>query len=243
MGLWQHRVDDGANDTFLQLRADDLDLKAGRFESGPWPWDSRPRGKFRAHQGLDHRLLLDFRTMIENTRRTTQQREEAIRDIRGSLAVMRVDGHYRLVATRDLSTGVVLLELEGEVGNQPSRFSVQIGVGLHLDVPAGVSIAESMDRYQWRFLNHSCDPNASFRGRTLIADRPIAAWEQICFDYNTTEFDMDAPFRCHCGSDECCETIRGFRWLTEAQRAHRMHRAAPHLLHAWDQESARPSND
>ena len=67
------------------------------------------------------------------------------------------------------------------------------------------------------FINHSCDPNCGLRveaGRAyLFAIRPIAAGDEITFDYSTS---MDEDFwemRCQCGSTVCRGRIRDFRHL------------------------------
>ena len=128
------------------------------------------------------------------------------------IAVVPIDGHYGLVATKDFEVGDPILLLEGEVVDRPSRFSVQIGPNRHVEVPAEVKLARSVDRYRWRFLNHSCEPNAAFDDRRLVALRRILAAEQITFDYNTTEYDLASPFECRCGSQDCCGVVRGSRW-------------------------------
>jgi hypothetical protein len=128
------------------------------------------------------------------------------------IAVDYVDGHYRLVATKEYEAGDHILALHGKVVDQPSQYSVQIGPDQHMEVPAEVHVRQSLDRYRWRFLNHSCEPNAGFDELNLVATRRIEALDQITFDYNTTEYDMATPFECHCGSDDCCGVVRGHRW-------------------------------
>ena len=127
-------------------------------------------------------------------------------------AIGYVDGHHQLVATRDLEVEDYILRLRGEIIESPSRYSVQIGPGQHVEVPAEVQVKQPLDRYRWRFLNHSCEPNAKFENRNLVAIREIKASEQITFDYNTTEYDLATPFECHCKSDGCCGLVRGNRW-------------------------------
>ena len=134
-------------------------------------------------------------------------------------AVEYVDGHHRLVATRDFEIGDQILRLRGETTEYPSRFSVQIGPGQHMEVPADVQVKQPLDRYRWRFLNHNCEPNAKFEIRILIAIREIKASEQITFDYNTTEYDLAMPFECHCKSDSCCGLVRGYRWQQDQASA------------------------
>ena len=134
-------------------------------------------------------------------------------------AVEYVDGHHRLVATRDFEIEDQILHLRGEIIEYPSRFSVQIGPGQHMEVPADVQVTQPLDRYRWRFLNHSCEPNAKFENRNLVAIREIKASEQITFDYNTTEYDLAMPFECHCKSDSCCGLVRGYRWQQDQASA------------------------
>lgn len=133
--------------------------------------------------------------------------------------VNQVDGQYRLVATTNFEAGDSILHLKGEIVDRPSRFSVQIGPDRHIEVPAEVKIAQPIDRYRWRFLNHSCEPNAAFEDLELVAVRAIEATEQITFDYNTTEYDLASPFECHCGSNDCCGVVRGYRWHQDQARA------------------------
>ena len=128
------------------------------------------------------------------------------------IEVDHVDGHYRLVATKGFDVEDHILTLEGEIVGSPSRFSVQMGPDQHLEVPAMAQAEQPLDRYRWRFLNHSCEPNAKFDSRNLIAIRKISVSEQITFDYNTTEYDLASPFECHCESTNCCGVVRGYRW-------------------------------
>ncbi len=45
------------------------------------------------------------------------------------------------------------------------------------------------------YVNHSCDPNAGILGHiALVALRPIATGEEICFDYGTTDSTGTASF-------------------------------------------------
>jgi hypothetical protein len=64
------------------------------------------------------------------------------------------------------------------------------------------------------FANHSCDPNAGIvANRRLVAIRPIAAGEEIRYDYSTT---MDEDFwtmACRCGAAGCRGVVTDFRLL------------------------------
>ena len=60
------------------------------------------------------------------------------------------------------------------------------------------------------FINHSCDPNcesAEQDGRIVIrALRPIAAGEELTYEYNLHDSD-DEIGDCHCGTKECRGTM------------------------------------
>lgn len=83
--------------------------------------------------------------------------------------------------------------------------------------------------YGWRFLNHSCEPNAFLRGLTLVALDDIPEGAEITFDYNTTEWDMAHPFACVCGTPACVGVVRGYRHLDDAARARLLPWVAEHL--------------
>jgi SET domain-containing protein len=68
------------------------------------------------------------------------------------------------------------------------------------------------------FFNHSCDPNAGFKGQIfLVAMRPIVVGEEVTFDYamvvsqsvgSAVVFEMD----CLCGARQCRRTITETDW-------------------------------
>jgi hypothetical protein len=57
----------------------------------------------------------------------------------------------------------------------------------------------------FRYLSHSCDPNAEFRdkGHWLHALKDITPGAEITIDYLHTEPRISAPFRCRCGAARC----------------------------------------
>lgn len=145
------------------------------------------------------------------------------------VGVVRAAGEFRLLAIRPVAAGERLFRIDGEKTVRPSRFSVQIAEALHLDLGPGHTTEEILDRYFWRFMNHSCAPNVLLRGQDVIAGRPIGPWTAITYNYNSTEWDMAEPFDCQCGSPDCLGKIRGFKHLTPEQRAGIRPIAAPHL--------------
>lgn len=74
-----------------------------------------------------------------------------------------------------------------------------------------------------RLLNHSCDPNLGIRDNAFgafdfLALRPIAAGEELTWDYATSEYHSIAVPECHCGATTCRRTITGYEHLTAAER-------------------------
>lgn len=91
------------------------------------------------------------------------------------------------------------------------------------------------------YLNHSCDPNTAldFERLELVAVRPLAAGEELSFNYLTSEWDMAAPFTCQCGARGCVGVVRGFRHLEPAQQDALISRASPYLWRRLVEQRAR----
>ncbi|MCX6359935.1 MAG: SET domain-containing protein-lysine N-methyltransferase [Armatimonadetes bacterium] len=130
-----------------------------------------------------------------------------------------------IAAAEPIRRGEAILRLTGAVRSEPTRHTVQIGDGRHLD-PDG----DPLERQPWRYLNHSCRPNAGLVGPDLVALRDIAADEQVTFNYNTTEVEMASPFACRCGAADCAGTIRGFRHLSRPEQERLRPLLPDHLL-------------
>ena len=149
--------------------------------------------------------------------------------VEGVAIVRGPTADYRLVATRPFAADVRLFELDGRIVPKPTRYSVQTGPGAHLDPGSWCGPDEIIERYFWRFMNHSCDPCVHLRDRTAITRRAIAAWDDFTFDYLTTEDELTSPFDCHCGSPLCVGRVRGYRHLAPDERARRRPYLAEHL--------------
>ena len=147
-----------------------------------------------------------------------RQAELTVAVPKSNVGVVRAGGEYRLVAARGILAGELLFRMEGEPSRSPTRYTVQIGENLHLEMRSGMTAEEILDRYFWRFMNHSCDPNSFIHGRDVVALHEIAPWEGVTFNYNTTEYDMAEPFDCRCGSVHCLGPIRGFKHLPDSER-------------------------
>jgi SET domain len=103
-----------------------------------------------------------------------------------------------MFATRAYAAGDVICRLEGSVKKGPVTSDTGpnwIGIGPNL----WIDPKSPLD-----FINHSCEPNAAFgRKRQLVALAPIAAEDEITFDYSTSETDPDWTMDCSCGTPSC----------------------------------------
>jgi hypothetical protein len=149
------------------------------------------------------------------------------------IAVSNSEGEFRVVALSRFEPGDIVMKINGLICTKPNRYSVQVGRNLHVYPPDSIQHENDTDRYLWRFVNHSCRPNTAVMRKRLVAILPIAAGEEIVFDYNANEFDMAEPFRCRCGHCSGIE-IRGFHYLNVAQRQSRYHVLADHLRDLMD---------
>ncbi|MHC5735796.1 SET domain-containing protein [Nostoc sp.] len=116
-------------------------------------------------------------------------------------------------ATKKFAKGeTVIVGILIEAVPERTIYSVQMDFNLHinLDEPAIVT-------------NHSCDPNTGVRnnqfgGYDFVALSDIEAGEEIVWDYETTEYESIAIFRCLCGSLSCRGKILGFKFREQILR-------------------------
>lgn len=148
--------------------------------------------------------------------------------------VIRTAGAASLHAVRPFAPGEIVAPLEGHSVSQPTRFTIQVGTDAHLD-----PISECTS--PWGYTNHSCDANLAIdvSRRLIVARRPIAVGEELCFDYHTTEWDMSEPFICRCASQQCVGLVRGFAHLPPARQQVLLGQAAPHIQALHDARAAR----
>jgi uncharacterized membrane protein YeiB len=146
-----------------------------------------------------------------------------------SVEIIREAGFASLHAARFFARGEVVFPLRGRPVARPTRFSIQVASDAHLD-----PISDSAS--PWGCLNHGCDPNVAIDvpRRAIVARRPIAAGEQLRFDYCTTEWELAEPFVCNCGAATCVGVAMGFAHLSSTRQQILLRDAAPHIraLHA-----------
>lgn len=124
-------------------------------------------------------------------------------------------GKYGLgvFAGEDIKKGETIKVFDGEVidfaeteerikeGDENRTDTLQVGLELDMDL-----------NEESRSFNHSCDPNAGFRGISeLIAMRDIKKGEEITYDYSATVGpnvpDSLWEMPCTCGTDNCRKVI------------------------------------
>lgn len=114
----------------------------------------------------------------------------------------------QLVTERGFAQGEVVAILHDfNVVYQPTYQTIQIGPREHIE-ELGVIV----------YMNHSCDPNTEVNTTTMtiVARRDIAPGEPLTFFYPSTEWEMDRPFVCACGTDRCVGIVAGARHLPVA---------------------------
>ncbi len=115
--------------------------------------------------------------------------------------------HRALFArTRIVADEAIIGFAASEVRTEPDRYTVQIDRDSHI----------VLDPVFLQYINHHCNPNVMFDCRTmeLRALRAIEPGDELTFFYPSTEWSMDEPFACHCGSPLCLGQIRGAAFLS-----------------------------
>lgn len=140
------------------------------------------------------------------------------------IIVRQIESHFGVFASQNINKSNIILQIKGMLVNVPSLYSIQIGTQSHLE-----PFADSEN--EWKFLNHSCEPNALFNPDKLIiiALRDIKAGEEICFNYHTTEYEISSPFLCKCSSKKCYGRIKGFNYLSEEEQKLLLPYTATHI--------------
>ncbi|HWA36095.1 MAG TPA: SET domain-containing protein-lysine N-methyltransferase [Cyclobacteriaceae bacterium] len=117
-----------------------------------------------------------------------------------------VKNHRALYARRSFKPGDVISEFSArKTFSKPTYLTVQISDTAHIEL-----FPDYLE-----CVNHSCDPNSFFDTSTLqfIALKQIDEGDEFFFFYPSSEWDMDQPFKCHCGEPNCLGTIRGAKHL------------------------------
>lgn len=119
-----------------------------------------------------------------------------------------------LFARRTFKKGGFIFLIAGPVVTEGTRHTIPIGRGLWID-PVPVS--------NWaKYLNHSCEPNAGIKQRTMVvAFRDIKKNEEIIIDYAMIVYRYGNEMTkkdlvCRCGSVYCREKLGAWSALPPA---------------------------
>lgn len=119
-----------------------------------------------------------------------------------------IKNHRSLYARRAFRVNEVIAEFAAKrVLAIPNYLTIQIGDNQHIEL-----LPEYLE-----CTNHSCDPNCFFDTTSMrfIATKPIEEGDELTFFYPSTEWEMDRPFQCTCGSRNCIGLIQGANYLSE----------------------------
>jgi SET domain-containing protein len=98
----------------------------------------------------------------------------------------------------------------------PEGFN-DVGFQVTEDLLIGVSNESKLELDNGAYFNHSCEPNAGFRGQIiLVAMRDIRKGEQVVFDYamvlSKSKGAKKYELKCLCGSEKCRGYITDDDW-------------------------------
>ncbi|KAJ3286364.1 hypothetical protein HDU76_007987 [Blyttiomyces sp. JEL0837] len=109
----------------------------------------------------------------------------------------------KLVSKKFVAKGQEVARIENMTRNVKKRWSsVQVAEEEHIELDPASGLV---------FMNHSCSPSVfvdttNFR---IIALRDINPGDEVTFFYPSTEWRMDQPFTCWCGSPNCVSVVKG----------------------------------
>ncbi|KAG5492874.1 hypothetical protein JKF63_01454 [Porcisia hertigi] len=132
-------------------------------------------------------------------------------------------------ARDNIAAGTSLFHCTGLVIPFPTMYTICVGVHQHLLFgDAAECIA------------HHCDPNVAVRVSEsgegtfdFVTIRDITKDEMVTFNYTTTEWDMNTPFECLCGSPLCAGTIQGFKHLKDADQQRLLPITSKVVMEQW----------
>ncbi|MFA6924085.1 MAG: SET domain-containing protein [Bacteroidales bacterium] len=147
------------------------------------------------------------------------------------IELKKIDKSFGIYSTSEILKDEIIFKVERiKIIENPTRYSLQIDVGKHVEVHEKIEISDNLDSL-WQYMNHACEPNCYFKTEdmTFRAKHKIAEEEHLTFNYLTTEYDMAAPFKCDCKSENCFGFIKGFKYLNVEQKLKLINSCAKHL--------------
>ena len=112
-------------------------------------------------------------------------------------------------ALKDFKKDELILHINGKVieTDDPSSFPKEIQDHWFPFDKNGGKRKYVLPEAPWKYLNHSCNPNAAIKNnKDIVAIRPIKKGDEIVFDYAMNNID-DWKMECKCGSENCRKII------------------------------------
>lgn len=109
-------------------------------------------------------------------------------------------------------------ELTGTIADKPIEISESFSIGPRK--------SSDLARMPQHYINHSCDPNAGFKGQIfIVAMKSIKSGTEIAYDYAMVmhankESNSFFQFDCACGSKKCRKLITEHDWKLENLQTH-----------------------
>ncbi len=133
-------------------------------------------------------------------------------------------GGFGLYAREPIAEGELITFWGGRVVTEAQLDDLPEYVTTHgIQVDEELYLVPVLDDDPADYFNHSCDPNAGLGSpMSLVAMRPIAVDEEICFDYAMSDSSDYDEFTCGCGTAACRGKITGHDWkLPELQKRYK----------------------
>ncbi|KAI8597342.1 hypothetical protein EDD21DRAFT_385709 [Dissophora ornata] len=147
----------------------------------------------------------------------------------GLFEVLYAEGDYnsKLVATRPYAKGEVICNVEGTTPGPKKYTSVQVGKDEHIELNSDLV-----------FMNHSCNPTVSLDTDTMtvVAVVDLKEGDSLTFFYPSSEWEMDQPFPCWCGAEQCVKSIQGAKFLSKETMSRYF--ATKHIQELLDERGA-----
>ena len=139
----------------------------------------------------------------------------------------------KAVASQPLVPGQVLTTFKAPIEAEPTMYTVCLDDNVHVSPNRGTE-----------YISHACGHtntridvervSDSEIQASFVVTKPVEENGHLCFNYNSTEWELSCPFECAC--EACLESgvtaqVRGFKHLSVEGRAKLLHEVSP-FVHA-----------
>ncbi len=107
--------------------------------------------------------------------------------MKDNVSVKYLNDMYGVFANRSFQVGEIVCDLSnGEIIPNPTRTSIQLKDGVHVEDSIGT------------YINHSCEPTCKIEGSWIVAIVDFPSNTEVTFDYSQNEDILASPFMCRC---------------------------------------------